>query len=219
MNEKDCIVKTIIQMSGKYSEFEIFTDWVRIMAYSIQNACCIWHDDEWNDREEMYKTVMGKYTKEEQTKLCEMYAWLVEAYDKEISDILGEIFMSKDFGSSMAGQFFTPFHISLMTAKLGLDDKTENDRITMNEPSCGSGGMIVATARALHEKGLPYQKMMDVTAQDLDWNAVYMCYVQLSLLGINAICVQGSTLTNPYDPETTDKRHILKTPRKMGALL
>ena len=116
MNEKSCIIKTIIQMSGKYSEFEVFTDWVRIMAYSIQNACCIWHDDEWNDREEMYKTVMGKYSEEEQTKLCEMYAWLVEAYDKEISDILGEIFMSKDFGSSMAGQFFTPFHISLMTA-------------------------------------------------------------------------------------------------------
>lgn len=46
MNEKGCIIKTIIQMSGKYSEFEVFTDWVRIMAYSIQNACCIWHDDE-----------------------------------------------------------------------------------------------------------------------------------------------------------------------------
>ena len=49
-------------------------------------------------------------------------------------------------------------------------------------PKCGSGGMVVATAQVLQKRGINYQKTLDVVCQDLDWLAVYMCYVQLSLL-------------------------------------
>lgn len=62
-------------------------------------------------------------------------------------------------------------------------------------------------------------KAMDVVAQDLDWKGVYMCYVQLSLLGISAICVQGDTLMNPYVKGKTERSHILITPMKAGMLL
>ena len=54
--------------------------------------------------------------------------------------------------------------------------------------------MILAFAKALNRKGLNYQKMLKVTAQDLDWNSVYMSYVQLSIAGINAVVIQGDTL-------------------------
>ena len=79
--------------------------------------------------------------------------------------------------------------------------------------------MILAAAKAVHESGINYQTAMEVVAQDIDWKGVYMCYVQLSLLGISAICVQGSTLENPYDSARTDRSHILRTPRKAGLLI
>lgn len=89
----------------------------------------------------------------------------------------------------------------------------------INEPSCGGGGMIIAAAAILKERGVNYQQVMEVVAQDLDWKGVYMCHLQLSLLGVRAICVQGDTLSNPYIQGKTEKRHILYTPAKMGVLL
>ena len=79
--------------------------------------------------------------------------------------------------------------------------------------------MIIAAAKALQDAGVNYQNTMEVVAQDIDWKGVYMCYVQLSLLGISAICIQGDTLADPYVPGKTDPAHILETPKKMGALL
>ena len=79
--------------------------------------------------------------------------------------------------------------------------------------------MIIAVAKVLHEEKIDWQKRMKVVAQDLDWKGVYMCYVQLSLLGINAVCVQGDTLKEPYVHGKTSRRHILFTPAAMGVLL
>ncbi len=217
-NPKNDIIKTISSMAGMYSEYEIFTDWVKVMALSIQNSCWLNHDKCWQEREKMYNAIFNKYGKETIVKFSEMMAWLTEAYEEEISDILGEIFMSKEFGSSTAGQFFTPFHISEMTADIATLSDNQG-YYSINEPSCGSGGMIVAVAKILQKRGIPYQKKMRVVAQDLDWNAVYMCYVQMSLLGIYGIAVQGSTLTDPYDERQTERSHILYTPKRMGALI
>ena len=79
--------------------------------------------------------------------------------------------------------------------------------------------MIIATAAILKEKGINYQRAMEVVAQDLDWKGVYMCYLQLSLLGIKAICVQGDTLICPYEKGKIEQSHILITPAKKGVLL
>ena len=78
--------------------------------------------------------------------------------------------------------------------------------------------MILAVAAVLKEKGIDYQKCLDVVAQDLDWNGVYMTYIQLSLLGIPAVVVQGDTLTDPYR-KGYEGRRIFRTPAKMGILI
>ena len=56
---------------------------------------------------------------------------------------------------------------------------------------------------------------MDIVAQDLDWNSVYMTYIQLSLNGLSAVCIQGDSLQNVRVP----KENILETPRRRGALI
>ena len=216
MNYKSEIVKTIQKMSGKYSAHNIFHDWCELCALSIQNACVLKHDDIWQRREEMYKSIFTKYTNEEKEDLVYMFNILPEAIEEKMGDILGEIYMESGAGNKYVGQFFTPFHLSELTAQLGLD-KYDGRVVDINEPSIGSGGMIIAAAKAIKEKGYNYQTHMKVVGQDLDWLAVYMSYVQLSLLGIDAVIVQGNTLSDPYRKEYPNER-TLRTPRNTGAI-
>ena len=124
--------------------------------------------------------------------------------------------MEAGCGNKYVGQFFTPFHLSELCARLGADG---TDKIYhMNEPSCGGGAMILATAKALKDIGINYQRRLKVVAQDLDWLGVYMTYVQCNIVGIDAIVVQGDTLKEPY-ANNYPKSRILRTMNNMGGLI
>jgi type I restriction-modification system DNA methylase subunit len=219
LNQTDEIVKMINKMSGKYSAYEIFTDWVTCCAISIDNGCKIFHDDIWKSRENQYLEIRRKYTEEEWHQIVRMFSLLAESLESETKDILGDVFMKLEMGSSWTGQFFTPWNISRLNAEIGLGEPDKNGKYTINEPSCGAGAMIIAAAASPQEKGINFQTHMDVVAQDIDWKGVCMCYTQLSLLGISAVVVQGDTLMNPYIPGEGDNGHIFTTPKKRGLLL
>jgi len=153
-----------------------------------------------------------------------MTGCLVDTLEDGPDDVLGDVYMKSGMGTKITGQFFTPFHLSVLTARLSLESSIQSLRdgmtkLTLNEPTCGGGAMIIAAAKVLQEEGINYQKVMEVVAQDLDWKGVYMCYVQLSLLGISAICVQGDTLSEPFDPNRTPRDRMLFTPKRMGVLI
>ena len=218
MDEKKEIINRINKIAGKYSPYEVFTDWIRCSALAMSNAVTALHGKTWNDREKIYMDTIGRYTKEEAKIFAEMLGLLAMALEKNMEDILGEIYMESGMGSKASGQFFTPYHLSELCAHLALPEPNEDGIYTLNEPSCGGGGMIIATAAALKDQGVDYQRKMDVVAQDLDWKGVYMTYLQLSLLGIKAICVQGDTLTDPYIPGYQQDR-VLYTPARVGVLI
>ena len=213
------ILKRIERLAGKYNPYNIFNDWIAMLGLSIANACTVIHGKVYNEREEWYKSIMNKYTEEEFDAFAEMTAYLVESLEEEMTDVLGGVFMLSGAGNDRLGQFFTPFHLSELNAKIALDkmDLTE-EKLKINEPSSGGGGMIIAVAKVLREMGIDYQKKMEVVAQDLDWNGVFMSYVQFSLLGIDAIVVQGDTLLEPYVKGYPENR-ILRTPRNRGCLV
>ena len=216
MHKKREIIKILNSMSGSRSPYDVFCDWVKIMALSIQNSCQLIHDKTWQMREEEYLKTITPYGKDGH-KFVELFGMLVETMEENMSDTLGEIYMESGCGNKNTGQFFTPFHVSEATAKLSLIGVDGSQTVTMNEPSCGGGGMIIAAAKVLKDKGISYQRCMKVVAQDLDWKAVYMCYVQLSLLGIDAEVLQGNTLLD-LDLGTYPKERIFKTPKRMGML-
>lgn len=207
-------------MSGSYAPYNIFSDWIQMCALSIQNSCCLVHNKLWNDREQLYVDTARKYSDSEMEQFARMFVLLGDALTDEMTDVLGQIYMEAGMGSKYTGQFFTPFHLSELCAKMSVD--TDNlpatGKISLNEPSCGGGGMIIAACKVLHEAGFDFQRRLDVVAQDLDWKGVYMTYLQLSLIGCRALVVQGDTLREPYDPERTDPAHIFRTPAYMGVL-
>lgn len=212
------IIKCIEKISGQYNPHQVFTDWVQCMALATQNTCWMNHDKYWKEREDAYLATIGKYKKEEQKMMCEMHGMLTECFEKEIKDYLGEIYMKSGAGSKQTGQFFTPFHLAELTAGLTIEKITEEKTLVINEPASGGGGMILGAAKYLKNKGINYQRCMKVVAQDLDWNGVYMTYVQLSITGIKAMAVQGDSLRSAKI-DTSDRRRVLYTPAYMGALM
>lgn len=213
------IIKQIERLAGKYNPYNIFNDWITMLGLSIANACTAIHGKVYNEREEWYKSIMNKYTEEEFDAFADMTAYLVESLEEEMTDVLGGVFMLSGAGNDRLGQFFTPFHLSELNAKIALDkmDLTE-EKLKINEPSTGGGGMIIAVAKVLKDNGINYQKKMEVVAQDLDWLGVFMSYVQFSFLGINAIVAQGDTLMEPYVKGYPEAR-VFRTPANKGVLI
>lgn len=220
MNYKKEIIKIINELSGSRSPYDVFCDWVKCMALAIQNSCQLVHNGTWQAREAEYIKTAAQYGNDF-NKMVRMCALVAEALEENIYDILGEIYMDSGCGNKNTGQFFTPFHVSCVCAQMSLASADGSEKISLNEPSCGGGGMIIAAAKVLKDRGINYQRCMDVVAQDLDWKAVYMCYVQLSLLGIKAVVIQGNTLQNPYagDLRNTSPACVFRTPMHMGVIL
>lgn len=209
------IIRMIDETAGSYSRYEIFSDWVKSCAIAMSNACTFFRDDVWMSREKEYMAIANKHGEKTMHRFSEMLGILTMIFEDEMSDVLGRIYMEGEMGSKQTGQFFTPYHISEMCAKIALSNASKGGKYVLNEPSCGGGGMIIAAAAALKDAGIDYQLVMDVTAQDLDWKGVYMCYLQLGLLGISATCIQGDTLSG----QTADHMHRLYTPRKAGLII
>ena len=214
---KEDIIKFISSASGAYSPYQIFYDWVECLALATANACSIHRGKVWEEREEKYKTVMNKHNDVVKNKMTQMSAALIEVYGNGFDDVLGDIYMKSGCGNSHLGQFFTPYHISLLMARLAVFEPDPDGYYRFNEPTTGGGANIIAMAEVLKERGINYQKSMKVVAQDLDWLGVYMTYIACSYYGIDAIVVQGDTLLDPYH-KGYDERRVLRTPRNTGAL-
>lgn len=208
MNRKKDMIDIIQNLSGRFSPYEVFCDFVHCSAVATANSISLYHDKLWEKREAEYMDIRKKYSDEEFGQFPELMAMLVETLEDNMSDVLGEIYMDSGMGNKNTGQFFTPFHLSKLTASLILNQEKMNEILASEliyEPSCGGGGMIIALAAVLKERGIDYQRIR-VIAQDLDWKSVYMCYLQLSLIGMKAVVVQGNTLKEPYLTPYTNER-------------
>src|SRR5699024_5562580 len=126
---------------------------------------------------------------------------------------LGELYMKLEISNRDVGQFLTPYDVSKMMAKMiGVEEK--DGIITLNEPACGAGGMIIAYADVLHGKGINYQDKLRVVCNDLDYDVVKMAYIQLSLLGIDAIIMQGNTITLKMNEVWYTPMHLINKANK-----
>ena len=123
------------------------------------------------------------------------------ALKEKHQDFLGEVFMRLYLGNSAIGQYETPYTVSKFMAEINFSEHeisqkiANNHLITLSEPCCGSGGMIIAFAETMKEHNFNYQKYLYVEAIDIDEMSFMMAYIQLTLLGIPAKVIQGNTLT------------------------
>ena len=159
-----------------------------------------------NEREENYLQIVNKYNEQERKIFPQMLAELVfeleDACKSRYVDVLGEIFHEMNFHDKWKGQFFTPQNVSDMIGKVTLfDDEIKskiNERgfITINEPCCGAGSIILGAMNAMKELNLNPCKQALIYATDIDLRCVCMCYIQLSLYGVPAVVMQKDALSD-----------------------
>ena len=181
MDYKSEIVKKINEMAKYYSAHQVFRDWIEVYALSIANFCEPTGTPVWEKREQQYLSTIGKYQEQEILGFADLGGMLALALEDDMSDVLGAVYMGLETSSKVTGQFFTPDNISRLVSKM-MDENivSTKDVITLNEPACGSSGMIIAYARALRDKDINYQRLLDIKASDIDFACVYMSYIQLS---------------------------------------
>lgn len=172
---------------------EVFKDFLTLCTCSLAQP--FYQSDEIEQR---YLNTVKHYTKEQAEELSKLLAFLVMALEEKHQDFLGQVYMQLNLGNVATGQFFTPYHVSKMMSEICFTDiekqLEEKDFITLAEPCCGSGGMIIAYAETLKEQGYNYQNQLFVEAIDIDEMCFMMAYIQLSLYGIPARVMLGDSL-------------------------
>ena len=196
-------VKDFMKLAYTRSKWTVWDDFITMFACSISNAVDK-SDIHWDAREKIYLSIVKKYKKSEMDIFPRLAAYVVEALDKnQEQDFLGELFMNLDLSNEHNGQFFTPYHVCDMMAKItcDVDSMSKTGPITINDPACGAGATLIAAAnelRKIYEKrGLNFQNYVLAAAQDIDQNVGLMCYIQLSLLGVAGFVKIGDSLSDP----------------------
>lgn len=175
----------------------VFKDFLTLSTYSLAQP---FYQSE--ELEQKYLDVAKQYSKEQVLIFGEMLALLVSALEEKHQDFLGQVFSMNNFGNAKKGQFFTPYHVSkMMSEMVGYNvriDMENKDILTLSEPCCGSGGMVIAFAESMKETGYNYQHQLFVEAIDIDELCFKMTYIQLALLGIPAKVIRGDSLSMRY---------------------
>ncbi|HSF30797.1 MAG TPA: N-6 DNA methylase [Candidatus Tectomicrobia bacterium] len=183
-------------LSYGHHTFTIFRHFVELSALALSNVA-----DPSNKaaREAQYLAIVKQYTPEEVQQFPPMFGMLVACLEQETTDVLGMLYHRLALHNHQSGQFFTPYPLCQVMAKMLVHDAKRlgehHEYIRAHEPCVGSGAMVIALTQALREEGINYHHKLHVTAIDIDTVAVSMAYVQCTLLHILALICHGDTLT------------------------
>jgi len=207
------IPKLIEKLSHRYSSWQVFSDFVEMSAISISNAVDVFQAEK---REARYMEIVKRYKPDEVQQFPKMLGELVNSLEEEPTDVLGKVFHDLELHNKWTGQFFTPQHLADALAMMTLGDKAsleqqiaESGFITLQEPACGSGVMVISAAKAMKAGGVNFQQHLHVTAVDVDGKCCHMAYLQFSLLHIPAVVVHGNTLSGETWGKWYTPAHIL----------
>lgn len=205
-NHKKDFKEIFDELSQKYARFSVWEAFIVMFACSLANRVS---HPYFNDREELYKKYKDKFSQQEVNKISHLAAITILALsEKSNQDFLGELYMELGLGNKKSGQFFTPYNVCQLMAEITMSEGDvlkseikEKGYITINDPCCGGGALLIAGANTAKErlKNSKYDvnKSVVLFAQDIDFLCALMCYVQLSVLGMPAVVKVGDSLSSP----------------------
>ena len=136
----------------------------------------------------------------------EMFAQALRALTMEMEarpfeDLLGGCYLEfalSSQGQRWNGEFHTPKTVCDLVAQMTIDDwaSLPVDRpITVCEPACGAGVMILSLAQACPSE---VRRRLRVTAIDINRTACDMTFINTTLWGIPTRVIHGNTLSSEY---------------------
>ncbi len=192
------------QTARYHHRYKVFSDFVQCGAIAMHNRFC---PDE--GLEKQYMAIIKGYEREDVKRLARLLALVQIALNAQPCDFLGMSFMQLKLGDKHRGQFFTPWSVATMMARLqfiGLEQKLLTQPfVTISEPACGAGAMMIAAALELQSLGYDPALHMWGSCVDNDVVAMSMAYIQLASLGIPGEVVLGNALAD-------ERRLVMYTP-------
>ena len=156
--------------------------------------------------EDEVKRLKNKYSGHELETMVELMSLAGAAYTRNSNqDFLGQLAMTLNVVSNQDGKYFTPFDVSILTARIGCKSIAEsvkaNGWSTVYDATCGSGAMLIASANECELQGINFRNHIMFVGQDINYITALTCYIQLTLLGCAGYIAVGDTLSKPMTGE------------------
>lgn len=185
----------VFKDTGRHlGRWEVFSDFLSLAASELDMARI-----RAPESIEHCRKICARYEASDIAKMQEMFCMMVCALDAKFHDFLGAIFMVLELGDNFRGQYFTPYPVQSLMARMlmpGVRDTIRREGIaTVSDPACGAAGMLIAYAECLLEADINPSMHMFGSCIDIDPVAADMAFIQLYVLGIAAEVVTGNTLT------------------------
>lgn len=125
-------------------------------------------------------------------------ALILEMETKPFEDVLGAYYMEfalSSKGQQWNGEFHTPKPVCDLMARMTLGEVKSllgEGSITVCEPACGAGAMILSFAQACPPEA---RRRLRVTAMDVNRTACDMAFVNTTLWGIPTRVIHGNSLS------------------------
>ena len=184
--------KILERLSRRHDLRRVFDGFVRLSACALAAQT----------REAEYLAEMKHWEKPDLDLLAQALGALVlETESRPFEDILGGCYL--DFALSSKGQqwngeFHTPKTVCDLMARMMLGDMDSlpaEGPITVCEPACGAGAMILSLAQACPPE---VRRRLRVTAIDINRTACDMTFINTSLWGIPTRVIHGNALSQEY---------------------
>lgn len=181
----------IEQLIRKHDAYRVFS------GFTCLAACALAH----GTREKEYLEEAKRWNRDELETFSHALAALVMEMEKQpFTDLLGGHYMDLALshkGQQWNGEFHTPQPICELMARMVAGDTPPpgDGPITLCEPACGAGAMILAYAHAMPPES---RRRLRVTAIDLSKVACDMCFINCTLWGIPIEVIHGNTITMKF---------------------
>ncbi|EAO5527850.1 SAM-dependent DNA methyltransferase [Salmonella enterica] len=190
---------SVFKSTGRHlGRWEVFSDFLSLAASELDIARI-----RTPESIEHCRKICARYQASDIANMQEMFSLMVCALEAKFHDFLGAIFMELELGDNFRGQYFTPYSVQCLMARLlmpGIQDTIRREGIvTVSDPASGAAGMLIAYAECLLEADINPSWHMFGRCIDIDPVAADMAFIQLSLLGIAAEVVTGNTLTMQFN--------------------
>ncbi|HBZ1140900.1 TPA: SAM-dependent DNA methyltransferase [Klebsiella pneumoniae] len=188
----------VFKDTGRHlGRWEVFSDFLSLAASELDMARI-----RAPESIEHCRKICARYEASDIAKMQEMFCMMVCALEAKFHDFLGAIFMVLELGDNFRGQYFTPYPVQSLMARMlmpGVRDTIRREGIaTVSDPACGAAGMLIAYAECLLEADINPSMHMFGSCIDIDPVAADMAFIQLYVLGIAAEVVTGNTLTMQF---------------------
>ena len=164
-------VKAFQAMCQHRHRYEVFSDFLELASTAIRVQKTLPPGDEAEKPEQRYMDVVKRYDPDDIRKVPELLGITALAVQEGGCDFLGRACMELELGNEQIGQYFTPYETSRLMAEMTLADAGELIKqkgwITLCEPACGSGGMVLAAADVIAAQGHDIGKTLYVDVIDL----------------------------------------------------